>query len=125
MKELREKISKLSALISEDSNTDNRDFKVNVLDILSDICDEVEALQVNQENLTENIEFLNNDISDIQEDLFEDVSVDDLDCGDEKYVEITCNKCGKGIFFEQSALDNNTEIPCPYCGADIYTSTKN
>jgi hypothetical protein len=94
MKELREKISKLSALISEDSNTDNRDFKVNVLDILSDICDEVEALQVNQENLTENIEFLNNDISDIQEDLFEDVSVDDLDCGDEKYVEITCNKCG-------------------------------
>lgn len=119
MKELKEKISKLSELLSGDSGTEDKGFKAAVIEILSDICDEVETLQVNQESLAENVEFLNNDISDIQDDLFEDVSVDDLECGDEEYVEIMCKNCGKGIFFEQSALDNNTIIPCPYCGEEL------
>ena len=36
--------------------------------------------------------------------------------GIDEYVEIKCENCDKPLFVEQQALNNNSSIPCPFCG---------
>ena len=69
-----------------------------------------------QEYLEENIEYIDNDLTDIQDELFEEVTFDDLNGLEDEYVEINCEKCSKPLFVEQQALNNNNAIPCPFCG---------
>ncbi len=88
----------------------------NIVDKLSDI---VEGVMVNLESLEENIGFMDKDLSNIQDELFEEVSIEDLDNMDNEYEEIKCVHCQKPIFIEQSALKNGTKIPCPYCHKNI------
>ena len=57
-----------------------------------------------------------NDLTDIQDELFEEVTFDDLNGLEDEYVEINCEKCSKPLFVEQQALNNNNAIPCPFCG---------
>ena len=62
------------------------------------------------------MEYIDNDLTDIQDELFEEVTFDDLNGLEDEYVEINCEKCSKPLFVEQQALNNNNSIPCPFCG---------
>ena len=55
----------------------------------------------------------------VQDELFEELSIDELNDMEDEYTEINCAHCNKPIFIEQSALSNNDEIPCPYCHKNI------
>ena len=48
--------------------------------------------------------------------IYEEVSFDDLSSIEDEYVEIKCENCDKPLFVEQQALNNNSSIPCPFCG---------
>ena len=67
--------------------------------------------------MEENMQFLDDDLSNIQDELFEEVSFDDLSELEDEYVEIKCENCNKPLFVEQQALNNNNNIPCPFCGS--------
>jgi len=88
----------------------------SILDLMND---EIGQLSINQEALDENIRFMDSDLSNIQEELFEEVSIEELNEIEEQYTEINCIHCNKPIYIEQSALENNEEIPCPYCNKNI------
>ena len=81
--------------------------------------EKIEELAVNQESLDENIRFMDSDLSNIQDELFEEVSLDELNDIEDQYKEINCIHCNNPIFIEQSSLENNSEIPCPYCHKNI------
>lgn len=93
-----------------------RDIFNSFSDILLDLSSKVEDVTLRQEYLEENMEYIDNDLTDIQDELFEEVSFDDLNSIEDEYVEIKCEKCNKPLFVEQEALNNNTSIPCPFCG---------
>ncbi len=81
-------------------------------------CNKIEEVMVNEAVLSENLKYMDDDISEIQEELFEEVSLEELDEFESEYTEVSCNKCGKPIFIEASALEEDN-IPCPYCGENI------
>ena len=69
--------------------------------------------------MEENMQFLDDDLSNIQDELFEEVSIDELCDMEDEYIEINCAHCNKPIFMEKSALDSKEQIPCPYCHENI------
>lgn len=105
---LKDKINKL----------ENREYKEIFGDInalLEGISNKVEETLVKQESIEENIQFIDEDLTDLQDELFEEVSLEDLEDFEDEYVEIKCNKCNKPLFVEKEALENNKNIPCPFC----------
>ena len=68
------------------------------------------------------MKYMDQDISGLQDELFEEVSVEDLEeMEDTEYKEIKCKECGKIIYIEESALKGSKELKCPYCNNKIDT----
>lgn len=108
LENLKEKVSKV-----EDEKYKEIFYDINAL--LEVISSKVEETLVKQEAIEENIQFIDEDLTDLQEELFEEVSLEDLEDFEDEYVEIECSKCSKPLFVEKDALENNKNIPCPFC----------
>ena len=119
MKEIKKKIEVLSNNISKIEDEKYNALFLQVNEILESLSLKVEDIIVNEAVLAENLKYINDDLSDIQEEMFEEVSIEDLDEIEEQYTEINCKACGKTVFIEASALKGNKEIPCPYCNENI------
>lgn len=124
MKNIKKKIEELNCVI-EEINKDNNEQKniyYKISEILKDLNEKVEEVLVNQAALAENMKYMDQDISGIQDELFEEVSVEDLEeMEDTEYKEIKCKECGKIIYIEESALKGSKELKCPYCNNKIDT----
>ncbi|WP_297633473.1 CD1247 N-terminal domain-containing protein [uncultured Clostridium sp.] len=116
MKEIRKN---LEILKTETAKLDNNDITLKIIETIDMLTDKVEEVLVNQEAIEENIKFIDTDISGIQEEIFEEVSFEDLEEIEDEYEEIKCRHCGKPIFIEKSATETNEKIKCPYCGENI------
>ena len=124
MKNIKKKIEELNCVI-EEINKDNNEQKniyYKISEILKDLNEKVEEVLVNQAALAENMKYMDQDISGIQDELFEEVSVEDLEeMEDTEYKEIKCKECGKIIYIEESALKGSKELKCPYFNNKIDT----
>lgn len=119
MNDIKKAINELNTSIDQVKSEDYKNLFTDISKILDGLNEKVEETMINQTALAENLNYLDDDISDIQEELFEEVSLEDLDEFEDEYKEVNCNSCGKPIYIESSALDENKEIPCPYCGENI------
>lgn len=119
MEELKNKIEELKNSLSKIENEEYKECFNSVTSILEIMNEKIEELAVNQETLEENIKFMDDDLTNIQDELFEELSIDELNDIEDEYTEITCIHCNKVVFMEQSTLSNNDEIPCPYCNENI------
>lgn len=119
MEELRKEIENLRKSIAKIESNEYKDCFDNVFSILEIMNQKIEELTVTQESIEENIKFMDDDLTNIQDELFEELSIDELNDMEDEYTEINCVHCNKPIFIEQSALSNNEEIPCPYCKKNI------
>ncbi|EKQ58202.1 MULTISPECIES: CD1247 N-terminal domain-containing protein [unclassified Clostridium] len=119
MEELRKEIENFKNNISKIEIKEEKEYFNNIYSILEIMSQKIEELTINQEAIEENIRFMDDDLSNIQDELFEELSIDELNDMEEEYKEINCAHCGKPIFIEQSAFNNNDEIPCPYCNKNI------
>ena len=123
MEELKNKIEILRDNLVKIENDEYKKMFQDVYSVLDSMNDKIEELVVNVETLEENFRFMDDDLSGIQDELFEELSIDDLDEAiDDEFTEIKCCHCDKPIFIEKSALSGNNEIPCPYCHKDIKNS---
>ena len=119
MEELRTEIEDLKNNLSKIENKEYKECFNSVFSILEIMNQKIEELTINQETLEENIKFMDDDLTNIQDELFEELSIDELNDIEDEYTEIICSHCNKAIFMEQSTLSNNDEIPCPYCNKNI------
>lgn len=119
MEELKNKIEELKNSLSKIESKEYKECFNSVTSILDIMNEKIEELIVNQETLEENIKFMDDDLSNIQEELFEELSIDELNDIEDEYTEIICAHCNKAVFMEQSTLSNNDEIPCPYCNENL------
>lgn len=80
-----------------------------MLDVITDMADELEMLDEKQDDML---------------DLISDISCEDdcdcCDCDDDlDYFEIQCEKCGNTICLDEDILDSDDDIVCPVCGEVI------
>ena len=114
MKEVKEKISNLTTKISQIENS-NKEILEDIVEILKDITTAIETTNLRQDYLEENLKYMDEDLSDIQEELFEEVSIEDLIEMDDEFVEIKCNNCSQVLFVEKETTENKKTIICPFC----------
>lgn len=119
MEELRKEIDNLKISLSKVQDKEYKECFEGIFSVLNTMSDKIEELFVNQEAMEEKMQYLDEDVSGIQDELFEEVSIDELNDIEDEYTEINCAHCNKPIFIEKSALENNAQIPCPYCNKNI------
>ena len=115
MKNIKDKINNLRKNIDKVQDDKYKEIFNQFSNILDELNENIEEVMVNETVLAENFKYMNEDISGIQDELFEEVSIEDLEEMEEEYIEISCDNCGKTIYIEQSVLDKNEEVKCPYC----------
>ena len=120
-----------------------------MIGILEEIGLSIEDLEENTVALGEEIDALSDDLSEVEEAVFEEDDEDeDDDCGcgchhhhgqDEDYeddededgdeddsldfIEYECPHCGASVYYDQSAFDLSEEHPCPSCGKELFPET--
>lgn len=115
MKEIIEEIEDMREKINSISDDKYKDIFNSITNILNNLTDKVEEVIVKQESLEENVGYIGEDLTDIQDELFEEVTFEDLMDIEDEYVEVSCKNCGKPLFVEKDALNKNNNIPCPFC----------
>lgn len=97
-----------------------------IIDVLEDVGFAVEDLEVEVEALTDGMESMAEDLSDMEMVVFDEDDEDDEDddegcCGscstldDDDFFQIACPSCGADIVIDESVLDIG-EVTCPNCG---------
>jgi len=119
MKNMREEVNLLKESIADIEDNNYKNCFLKMTNIIESLNEKLQELSTNMEAIDENMGFIDSDLSDIQDELFEEVSLEDLNDIEEQFVETNCIHCNKSIFIEKSALDDNKEIPCPYCGKSV------
>ena len=111
-----------------DKNTKEGKIISEMLVLLSDMADKINALEADNKELHEYVEELDHDLGEVEEELYFDDEDDyddyddlnddeDFDLDDSEYYEIECPSCGEIVCFDDSlALD---DISCPACGEKI------
>ena len=115
MNDLKSKIELLKKEVSSIEYDKNKEVFDGILSLIDILSEEVRALSDRQESLEENLEYIDEDIIGLQDELFEEVSIEDLMEMEEEYVEIKCNNCHKPLFIERDTINNSSIIPCPFC----------
>lgn len=118
MKEVKIKIEKLKEEISSIEDNKYKEIFDSILSIVSDISDSIEEIDYKQDSLEENIKYIDEDIIGLQDELFEEVSIEELIELEEEYVEVKCKNCNKPLFVEKEAINNKKKIPCPFCNKE-------
>lgn len=125
---IAEKVAYLKGL-AEGLNIDTEKSKEGklismMMDILQDIALELEDLQTEQEELGEEIDAISDDLSDVEEIVYDEDEDDDVcccDCDDDEdedcYASV-CPNCGDEIYFDDSILEAG-EVVCPGCGQKL------
>ena len=86
-----------------------------MIGILEELAMSVEDLEENALNLGEEIDVLSDDLSDVEEVVFDEED-DDLEDYDDDWFEVECPTCGADILVDDAALLEG-EVECPTCGA--------
>lgn len=90
---------------------------INIIDVLGEIAEEITNMHMVQEDLETYVENMDEDLSDLEEEVYEDVADDDL-------IEVKCPTCNETVSFESDILhdDDEVEVSCPHCGDTVYDS---
>lgn len=128
LSELKTDIAYLQGLaegLEIDDNSKEGRILVSILDVLADMADAIEDLQTEQKELEDYVETMDEDLSDLEDDFYEeDVECECDDCGDLDldHIEVECPNCEEIVCFETDLLDDEDliEITCPNCDAVVY-----
>ena len=114
-------------------DTDKNEGKLlaAIIDALAEICDEIDALDDAQIELAEQLDAVDEDLSSLEEIIYEDDECDCCDCCDDDcddyddyddyeddLYEVTCPKCNDTIYIDAEMLEEGG-IDCPNCGTDL------
>ena len=85
-----------------------------MIGIMEELAMSVEDLEENALNLGEEIDVLSDDLSDVEEVVF-DEDDGDFEDYDDDWFEVECPTCGAEILVDDDALVDG-EVECPSCG---------
>lgn len=109
-------------------DSDKKEVKVlnAIIDLLDDMTLAVESTEELYDDLCEQVDAIDEDLTAIEDDFYDDCDCDCCDCDDcddcdccdtedEVFYEVTCGKCNNQICVSEDILLEG-EIQCPECG---------
>lgn len=121
MGNIKERVAYLQGLtqgLNLSSHSAEGKLLINIIDVLDDMAEEFTNIQMVQDDLETFVESLDEDLSDLEEEIYEDSQMDDC-------VEMQCPSCRETVSFSSDVLeeDEDIEVSCPHCGETVYDST--
>jgi ribosomal protein S27E len=109
------------------ADTQARTIWENLLLICDELAETVEKLDTSQRETDEYVEAIDNDLADLESEIYgydgDDDEDEDSAAADEHLVEMECPRCGEEVCFEEDFLyDADVEISCPACGGVVYAT---
>ena len=133
MRNLKEKVAYLHGLtqgLNVSEHSSDGKILINIIDVLDSFADEVQNVNVAQVELEDYVESIDEDLTDLEEQIYEEFDIAEDDDGyeedfDDDMVEVACPDCHELVTFESGILDDNDdiEVTCPYCGGIVYDNT--
>ena len=144
MSKLTDKASYLKGMaagLKLNMEKDTNQLLLEVLNMLGDIAEEMEAMSDAHDELNEYVESIDDDLADLKETLFGDdeelgdgchcgCEDGDCDCEDEdcdceeddedELISYACPHCGHEIEFRASNVDFDEDYLCPACGKPVF-----
>lgn len=115
-----EKVAYLKGLLEGlklDENSDSAKVFRAIVDVLDEVALEIEDLTDEVMELGDGLDVVSDDLSDVEDVLFEDDDEDE-DEDDEPVYATTCPECEEEILFDETYLEDGA-ITCPNCGAKL------
>ena len=127
MSNLTDRVSYLKGLaegLKLDTEKNEGKLIEKILELLSDLAQEVDSLRDDHEDLNEYVESIDSDLSDLEDILYdeddEDEEDDDGEEEDDSLVEYTCPHCGEEMTFEVDSFDFDEDYLCPNCHQPLF-----
>ena len=124
MKDLEQKVAYLQGLADGLGLEDSKEGRVisEMLGVLEDMAENISFLREEQDDLLEYVEGIDNDLSDLEDDFYEED--DDETDADEDLVEIECPNCHETVCFDSAILyeDDLIEVTCPVCDTVVFVN---
>ena len=118
---ISEKIAYLKGLMevmNVDTESNEGKLFAAVVDVLDEIALEVEDLTDEVMELGDGLDVISDDLSDVEDIVYDEWDDDDDDDEEEECYATTCPECEEEIFFDDTMLEDG-EIICPNCGAKL------
>ena len=121
---ISEKISYIKGLaegLSLDDTTKEGKILLAVIDLLGDMCDEIDAIDEACAEIGEQLDAVDEDLSLLEDDFYaddEDFEDDEDDYCDDDVYEVECPNCNDIIYLDESMLEEE-EMVCPNCGTRL------
>lgn len=128
--ELTEKIAYIKGLaegLSLDENKPEVKVLNAVIDLLDDLAYDVQDMQELYDELSAQVDEIDEDLADVETELYDDEDLDDdfddfddddYDDDEDIFYEVTCGSCGKKLNVSEDVLLEG-EIACPNCGETL------
>ena len=125
MKYLYEEVAYLKGLAEGlEISKETKEGKIihKIVDVLESFADAIVELEEEQIELIEYVESIDEDLADIEDDIYEEAEDDDDD--DEfNYIEMECPSCNDFVEIDEDLLyDEGVDIVCPNCQSIILSA---
>ncbi len=121
MNSLTSRVSYLKGLMDGlDLKNDSKEAKIfsEIVVILESMANEIEAINSLQEELEEYVDAIDEDLTMLEEDYYDEDFDEDYDELDD-YEELVCPKCNETIYLDYNITDDKDSITCPNCNEII------
>ena len=127
MSKLTDKISYLRGLaegMKLNPEKDSNRLILEILNVLGEVGDSFEALSASHEELSEYVDSIDEDLADLEADLYDDedeeLAADDADESFEGSIEYECPHCGATVEIDPDDVDFDEDALCPQCGKELF-----
>ena len=121
MNYLKERVAYLKGLAEgmqiSDTTNEGKLLKA-IIEVLDDVALAVDDIEEVQEELSEQIDNMDEDLADIERTVFDEDCEEEEDEDDEEPGEFNCPHCGETICIEEASV-NKDSIECPHCHKNI------
>ena len=101
-----------------DSNDKNSKVLKAIIELLEDVALTVEDLEDGCAELCEQIDAVDEDLSNLEDYVYDDEDYEDEDYEDDEVYEVTCPVCNDIVYLDEDMLAEG-EIACPNCGTNL------
>ena len=129
MSRLTDRISYLQGLaegMKLNPDKDSHKLILGILEVLGEVGESFEALAESHGELSDYVESIDEDLADLEADLYDDEDEESAETTAEKEedfestIEYECPHCGAVINIDPDDVDFDEDTKCPECGKDLF-----
>ena len=123
MSRLTDRISFLQGLaegMKLNPDKDSHRLILGILEVLGEVGESFEALAESHGELSDYVEAIDEDLADLEADLYDDEDENLAEDGEADSIEYVCPHCGATVEIDPEKVDFDEESLCPKCGKELF-----